>query len=452
MRLACPRPWLPVVLLAALAVGLPDAEARPGRRHALPASAQPSPLLRGIVAPLPPRASATPSPGANPSEVTSPVSGLMRPGVPELTPVPALSLPPRPSVAPRVVEPSALPPRPSAAPRVAEPSALPARPAAVRGAAVPVPQLPAGVALFTRDGRPAGLADLVAASRLADVVFLGEFHDDPAAHALERAVLEALAPLPGRPPARPVALSLEMFETDVQAVLDEYLAGLIRERDFLAAARPWNNYRTDYRPLLELARERAMPVVAANAPHRYVMRVGRTGSAGLGALTPTARGLLAPLPWPTPSIEYVDRFAAFAAEAFAAPRAAAPVTHSSRAPRERRRGRAARPNPTPTPAQSHGAAPSVRLMFEAQWLRDTSMARSIALHLAARPGALVVHVNGLFHSQAGQGTVEALRHYRPGVRPLTLAITRRAGPPEFVAREMAGLGDFIAVTPQRPGR
>ena len=30
---------------------------------------------------------------------------------------------------------------------------------------------------------------------------------------------------------RPVALSLEMFERDVQGIMDEYLAGMIAERD-----------------------------------------------------------------------------------------------------------------------------------------------------------------------------------------------------------------------------
>ncbi|MEB3329796.1 MAG: ChaN family lipoprotein [Candidatus Sericytochromatia bacterium] len=415
----------------ALPAGQSGAEAQPARRQASPA-----PVRRTIMVPQPPRASAAtpaqPSPSASPR--------LLMPGVPALTPVPRLSLAPRPRAKPRRAAPAA-------------------RPASLRSPAVRSPAepgLPPGVALFTRDGRPAALADLMAATRLADVLFLGEHHDDAAAHALERAVLEALAPLPGRPSARSALLSLEMFETDVQPVLDEYLAGLIRERDFLAAARPWPNYKAAYRPLLELARERAMPVVAANAPHRYVMRVGRTGSEGLTALSAMARGWLAPLPWPTPSIAYSDRFTAFAMEALAGPVSATPAPRSGRSPRDRRQGRAARPQPTAAPVHGadhrHGSAQTVPLMFEAQWLRDTTMARSIARHLETHPGALVVHVTGLFHSEGGQGTVEALQHYRPGVRTLTVAIARRAGPPAFVAREMAALGDFIAVTPQRASR
>jgi hypothetical protein len=106
---------------------------------------------------------------------------------------------------------------------------------------------------------------------------------------------------------RSVALSLEMFERDVQVcrrlspplylqrnikrnatlsglgfdassvgaaraqgVMSEYLAGSIRERDLLRDARPWPNYINDYRPMVELARSRGLPVICANAPRRYV--------------------------------------------------------------------------------------------------------------------------------------------------------------------------------------
>ena len=69
---------------------------------------------------------------------------------------------------------------------------------------------------------------------------------------------------------RDAALSLEMFEADVQHVLDEYMAGLTREEDMLRDGRPWANYREAYRSLVELARAAALPVIAANAPRRYV--------------------------------------------------------------------------------------------------------------------------------------------------------------------------------------
>src|SRR5580704_5606490 len=99
----------------------------------------------------------------------------------------------------------------------------------------------------------------------ADVLFFGENHNDSTGHYLEFMVFKKLAAkYPGK-----VALSMEMFETDCQKVLDEYLSGFIREKNFIAEARAWKNY-ADYRPLIELAKANHIPIVAANAPDRYV--------------------------------------------------------------------------------------------------------------------------------------------------------------------------------------
>src|SRR5262245_29476053 len=65
----------------------------------------------------------------------------------------------------------------------------------------------------------------------ADVVFVGETHLDDTTHRFELAVLDGVrARRAGR-----VVLSLEMFERDVQPVLDDYLAGRVDEPAFLAA-------------------------------------------------------------------------------------------------------------------------------------------------------------------------------------------------------------------------
>ena len=72
---------------------------------------------------------------------------------------------------------------------------------------------------------------------------------------------------------RGLVLALEMFERDVQDALDTYLEGAISEDTFLELARPWPNYREDYRPLVELAKARAIPVIAANVPRRAAAAV-----------------------------------------------------------------------------------------------------------------------------------------------------------------------------------
>src|SRR5918993_1378450 len=122
---------------------------------------------------------------------------------------------------------------------------------------------------FDSAGKQVTMQEVVEAFGGADVVLVGEEHDDPTAHLLEAELLRRAHERHGAgagAKGRPVALSLEMFERDVQLVVDEYLAGLISERHFLASSRPWKNYQVDYRPFVEYARAQKLPVIAANAP------------------------------------------------------------------------------------------------------------------------------------------------------------------------------------------
>src|ERR1051325_3990953 len=156
---------------------------------------------------------------------------------------------------------------------------------------------------FDSKGREVKLEEIIEALDGADVLFVGETHNDATCHALEAELLrradERYSQSSGR--RRAVALSLEMFERDVQTVLDEYLGGLITERHFLLSSRPWNNYETDYRPLVEYARAHHLPVIAANAPARYVSRVNAQARGSLASLPKEARACLPPLPFPEAS-------------------------------------------------------------------------------------------------------------------------------------------------------
>ncbi len=241
--------------------------------------------------------------------------------------------------------------------------------------AQPADTLMARYQAFDATGAPLPLGALLDRAAQADVVFLGEIHDDPTGHAVERAVLEGLAERAG---GRPVVLALEMFEADVQTVLDEYLAGTVSERDFLEAARPWSNYQADYRPLVELAKAHGMHVVASNAPIRYVRSLGR--GVDLAALSPAALATLPPLP----IVPASDAMAAAFAEAMGG-------------------------------MGGHGG-PSLVAMTAAQNLRDASMAFRTAQALAAPGRPLVVHVNGGFHTAGGRGIPEHLARFAPTAR------------------------------------
>ena len=217
---------------------------------------------------------------------------------------------------------------------------------------------------------------LVELSR-ADAVLIGEEHNDPDTHRLELAVLEGLVRRGVQ-----VILSLEMFERDVQPELDRYLAGAASEAEFLAASRPWPRYSTDYRPLLEFARARKLRVVAANVPRRMAAEVSKKGLAALEEASPDRAFAARVLDCP-PSGSYFDRFAA------------AMGGHQ---------------NSTPN-------------FYYAQCLKDETMGESIARAFAATTARVtIVHVNGAFHSDFGEGAAASTRRRMTGRRIAVVSV------------------------------
>ncbi len=262
--------------------------------------------------------------------------------------------------------------------------------------------------VYLADGRRASMADLVSAMADYDVVFLGEEHNDPITHRVHARLLESA--YSDHAEGRPLVLSLEMFERDVQYVVDEYLDDLITESHFRSSARPWDNYETDYRPMVEFAKAHDLEVVAANAPRRYVNRASRLGRASLDALGPDAVRYLPPLPYPEASAAYQAEWDALMGEA---------AGHMRGSP------------------------------LDGQTLWDASMAHAVAGALERSAGALVLHVAGGFHIENATGTPEALEHYRPGTSALIVAARPADDPTTWDAERLAGLGDYVIVT-RRP--
>jgi len=287
---------------------------------------------------------------------------------------------------------------------------------------------------FDSKGRAVKLEEIVEALDAADVLFVGERHDDATGHALEAELLRRAGERysQGGGKRRAVALSLEMFERDVQTVVDEYLGGLISERHFLLSSRPWNNYATDYKPLVEYARAHRLPVIAANAPARYVSRVSSEGSASLSSLSKEARAWLPPLPFPEASAAYASKFNLFMSGGHAAAQPAAAAAQPAQ----------------PTPANPHAQAnPHGGMhLLEAQTLRDASMAYAISEFLKRGGDPLVVQFNGTFHSEGRMGVPEQLSHYRKKARAVVVTIIPDEDRAGFDAASMSALGDFIILT------
>lgn len=221
----------------------------------------------------------------------------------------------------------------------------------------------------------------------ADVVFVGEMHDDPDTHRLEAAILQGLQ----RRKVTPV-VSLEMFERDVQAAIDGYLAGRLGEAEALKNARPWPRYATDYRPLVEHARAEGWTVIAANVPKPIARAVAASGREALEALTDRERAWVA-RDLECPPDTYFDRFA----KTMGSHRGVSQTPEEQRASLER--------------------------YYWSQCVKDETMAEAIAAAAARRtePGP-VVHYNGAFHSDFGLGTAERTRRRLPGGRIIVLAM------------------------------
>ena len=155
----------------------------------------------------------------------------------------------------------------------------------------------------TRTKQIVAIDKIVADMADADVLFFGEEHNDSAGHYLENKIFRALH----AQYADKVVLSMEMFETDGQLGLNEYLAGFINEDRFARDVRLWSNYK-DYRPMIEYAKQNKIPVIAANPPRRYVNLVSRRGMRSLDSLPKDAKKFLPPLPYDTLSGRYREKF------------------------------------------------------------------------------------------------------------------------------------------------
>ena len=261
--------------------------------------------------------------------------------------------------------------------------------------------------IFDAQGNPASFDKIFAEISKSEVVFLGENHDDATAHALQLQIFKAVVEKYSK--ERKVALSLEMFERDVQIVVNEYLKNLISENHFLLSSRPWNNYKTDYRPLLEVAKEQNLPVIAANAPRRYINMVSRNGRDALDVLSPEAKNWLAPLPYGQPSENYANKFKALMGG---------------------------------SPESNMGLSK----ILDSQTLWDATMAFSVSKFLKANKNPLIVHLNGSFHTENRLGTAEHLLKYRPKTKFLVITMRYEVDFTNFDKTKHENLGDFVILT------
>jgi uncharacterized iron-regulated protein len=146
--------------------------------------------------------------------------------------------------------------------------------------------------LFNKEGKDVKYEKMLKEAEDADIVLFGESHDDPISHWMELELTKDLYDLK----KEKLVLGAEMFETDTQVILDEYLDSLISTSSFESEARVWPNYKTDYKPLVEFAKNNKLKFVATNVPRRYASLVNSKGFEELDKLSVEAKAFLPPLP------------------------------------------------------------------------------------------------------------------------------------------------------------
>ncbi len=265
---------------------------------------------------------------------------------------------------------------------------------------------PRALPIFRGDtGEPASWSELVEAAAAADAVLLGELHGHKAGQAFQEALWTDLLA------AAPAAVAaLEFFERDQQYALDDYLTGVTDHPTFLRAARrSRGNYPPGHRAIVESSKAAGRPVVAANAPRRYVRLARTDGFDRLRSLTSEQQRTFV-VPPHLPEGRYREEFMALMT------------------------------------GGGHGDAPDAaameraEAMFRAQSTWDWTMADSVARGLSNghRPVLLIV---GAFHVEHRGGTVQALESLRPGARILT--ITNVGEWSDTLAEDDKGRADFV---------
>ncbi len=248
--------------------------------------------------------------------------------------------------------------------------------------------------LFDKKGKITTYKRLLKASAKADIVLFGEYHNNPIAHWLQLELIKDLEP------KRSLILGAEMFERDNQKELNTYLQGTINQKALDSLARLWNNYKTDYKPLVDFALNKKIPFIATNIPRKYASLVYKKGLQVLDTLPIKEKQWIVTLP-----MKYDGTLSQY---------------------QKMRKMMAHMGENLPI----------------AQAIKDATMAETILRD--RREGSLFVHFNGSYHSDFYQGIYWYLQQENPHLQILTIT-TLTQSDLKKLNKEAYGQADFILV-------
>jgi uncharacterized iron-regulated protein len=257
--------------------------------------------------------------------------------------------------------------------------------------------------LYDQSGKEVAYSKMVKDLEGAEIIFFGELHDNPIAHWLQYELTSDLYAVRGKD----LVLAAEMFETDNQMIINEFMNGAISESSFETEGRLWKNYKTDYKPLLQFAKDSGLVFVASNIPRRYASLVANNGFEGLEELSGSARQFIHPLPIPyDPELKcYKDMLK----------------------------------------MEGMGGMHANENLPKAQAVKDATMAYFILKNW--QPGKLVIHFNGSYHSDNFQGIVWYIQQNHPELIIRTIT-TKLQDNLDSVKGEHANAANYILVVPE----
>ncbi len=259
--------------------------------------------------------------------------------------------------------------------------------------------------IFNEDGKKAKYSKLLELASEADVVFFGELHNNPICHWLQYELTTDIY----NNRSGEIILGAEMFETDNQLILNEYLEGKISAKSYKKEARLWPNYKTDYAPLVEFAKDSGLLFIATNVPRRYASVMYKKGPEGLNELSAQAKSYIAPLP-----IDYDSTLNCYSSMLEGMGGMSSHVT---------------------------------KTLPMAQALKDATMAYSIAGY-AEISGRLFIHYNGSYHSDDYESILWYLNKYKPGLKIVTIASVEQNNI-DKLEDEFKNKANFILTIPEQ---
>lgn len=249
--------------------------------------------------------------------------------------------------------------------------------------------------LFDKNGKRTTYKKLLAASLKSEVVLFGEYHDNSVVHWLQLELTKDLAEKSN------LVLGAEMLEADNQVQVNQYLNDEINQKGLDTLARLWNNYKTDYKPLVDFAKEKKFDFIATNIPRRYASMVFRKDFVALDSLSTEEKSWIAPLP-----IAFDVNLPGY------------------QAMMEMQGGHAGDKMP------------------KAQAIKDATMAYFINKN--RKENSVFVHYNGTYHSDNFEGINWYLKKYSPEIKILTISTVEQKDISKL-EKEHYNKADFILV-------